>query len=106
MPVQGRIEHVLTHISKVHPQIRAEYETAYCTFWEKTPYSLGAFAAAWQRQATSGWPRSAKPDGRIFSVRGRQWKTAAGRKARSQPPGKQVKQLHEMRMTRTQTARA
>src|SRR5215467_7832379 len=40
-----RIEHVLKHASKVHPQIRTEFETAYCTFWEKTPYSLGAFAS-------------------------------------------------------------
>jgi monoamine oxidase len=44
-PVKDRIEHVLTHASKVHPQIRKEFETAYCTFWEKTPYSLGAFAS-------------------------------------------------------------
>lgn len=43
-PVKDRVEHVLTHASKVHPQIRTEFETAYCTFWEKTPYSLGAFA--------------------------------------------------------------
>src|ERR1700704_1194693 len=35
MPVKGRIEHVLGHASKVHRQIRDEYETAYCTFWEK-----------------------------------------------------------------------
>jgi monoamine oxidase len=44
-PVKDRIEHVLTHASKVHPQIRPEFETAYCTFWEKTPYSMGAFAS-------------------------------------------------------------
>jgi monoamine oxidase len=44
-PVKDRIEHVLTHAGKVHPQMRTEYETAYCTFWEKTPYSLGAFAS-------------------------------------------------------------
>jgi monoamine oxidase len=43
-PIKDRIEHVLTHASKVHPQIRTEFEAAYCTFWEKTPYSLGAFA--------------------------------------------------------------
>src|SRR5262249_39539047 len=44
-PVKDRIEHVLKHASKVHPQIRTEFETAYCTFWERTPYSLGAFAS-------------------------------------------------------------
>jgi monoamine oxidase len=43
-PIKDRIEHVLKHASKVHPQLRTEFETAYCTFWERTPYSLGAFA--------------------------------------------------------------
>ena len=44
-PFKDRIEHVLKHASKVHPQIRTEFETAYCTFWERTPYSLGAYAS-------------------------------------------------------------
>src|SRR5262245_16618891 len=44
-PIKDRIEHVLTHASKAHPQIRTEFETAYCTFWERTPYSLGAVAS-------------------------------------------------------------
>jgi monoamine oxidase len=45
MPIKGRIEHVLMHASKVHPQIRQEYESGYCIFWEKIKYSLGAYAA-------------------------------------------------------------
>jgi monoamine oxidase len=104
MPIKDRIEHVLTHASKVHPQIRAEYETAYCTFWEKTPYSLGAFAGGGgngnsERLATLG-----KPDGRIFigcaAVSGNGgWQEGAITAA-----WKQVKQVHEMAMTRTQTA--
>ena len=104
MSIKDRIEHVLTHISKVHPQIRAEYETAYCTFWEKIPYSLGAFAGGGgggtsERLATLG-----KPDGRIFlgcaAVSGNGgWQEGAVAAA-----WKQVKQLHEMAMTRTQTA--
>jgi monoamine oxidase len=53
-PVKDRIEHVLTHASKVHPQIRTEFETAYCTFWEKTPYSLGAFASGGGGNAAGG----------------------------------------------------
>jgi monoamine oxidase len=103
-PVAARVEHVLTHASKVHPQIRAEYETAYCTFWEKIPYSLGAFAGGGgggnsERLATLG-----KPDGRIFlgcaAVSGNGgWQEGAVAAA-----WKQVKQLHEMAMTRTQTA--
>jgi monoamine oxidase len=103
MPIKGRIEHVLAHVSKVHPQVRTEFETAYCTFWEKTPYSLGAFAGGGggggstsDRLATLG-----KPDGRIFlgcaAVSGNGgWQEGAVAAA-----WKQVKQLHEMAMTRT-----
>ena len=73
MPIKARIEHVLTHASKVHPQIRAEYEAAYCVFWEKIPYSVGAFSggggggrggganAGADRLVTLG-----KPDNRIY----------------------------------------
>ncbi|MEZ5419239.1 MAG: FAD-dependent oxidoreductase [Vicinamibacterales bacterium] len=43
-PVQARIEHVLTHASKVHPQIRTEFESGYAVFWKKVPYSLGGYA--------------------------------------------------------------
>ena len=63
VPVQDRIEHVLTQASKVHPQMREEFETAYCVWWEKIPYSLGG----------PGRPPSAaqiaqlsKADGRIY----------------------------------------
>ena len=105
MPIKDRIEHVLTHASKVHPQIRAEYETAYCTFWEKTPYSLGAFAAAAAAAPTAG--RLAvlnKPDNRIFigcaAISGNGgWQEGAVSAA-----WKQVKPLHEHVMTTTRTA--
>ncbi|HUU33673.1 MAG TPA: hypothetical protein VMW48_06390, partial [Vicinamibacterales bacterium] len=43
-PVKARIEHVLTHSSKVHPQIRTEFESGYAVFWRKVPYSLGGYA--------------------------------------------------------------
>ena len=43
-PIKDRIEHVLTQMSKVHPQARAEFETAYCAFWERTQYSMGAYS--------------------------------------------------------------
>ena len=89
---------MLTHASKVHPQIRAEFETAYSTFWEKTPYSLGAFAGGGagsaDRLTTLG-----KPDHRIFlgcaAVSGNGgWQEGAVAAA-----WKQVKQLHERVMT-------
>ena len=103
MPVKDRIEHVLTHASKVHPQIRAEYEAAYCTWWERTPYSLGAFAtggaggANADRLAVLG-----RPDHRIFlgcaAISGNGgWQEGAVAAA-----WKQVRQLHERAMPASQ----
>jgi monoamine oxidase len=43
-PVKVRVEHVLTHASKVHPQIRQEFESAYAVWWRKVKYSQGGFA--------------------------------------------------------------
>lgn len=65
MPVEARIEHALMHASKVHPQIRAEFESAYCVFWEKIPYSLGAFSGG-SRRGGSSLSTLGVPDDRIF----------------------------------------
>jgi monoamine oxidase len=43
-PIAERVEHVLTHSSKVHPQIRQEFESAYCVWWRNVEYSRGGFA--------------------------------------------------------------
>jgi monoamine oxidase len=43
-PVKDRVEHVLTHASKVHPQIRQELESAYAVWWRRVKYSQGGFA--------------------------------------------------------------
>ena len=43
--VADRIEHVLTHSSKVHPQIRPEFESAYAVWWKKVEYSRGGYAS-------------------------------------------------------------
>jgi monoamine oxidase len=43
-PVAARIEHVLTHASKVHPQIRKEFESGYAVYWKKVPFSNGGYA--------------------------------------------------------------
>jgi monoamine oxidase len=101
-PIAARVEHVLTQASKVHPQARAEFESAYCTFWEKTPYSLGAFAGGGGGGGGSNADRLAtlgKPDHRIFigcaAVSGNGgWQEGAVAAA-----WKQVKQLHERVMT-------
>ncbi|MCC7243937.1 MAG: flavin monoamine oxidase family protein [Acidobacteria bacterium] len=44
-PIAERIEYVLTYASKVHPQIRTEFESGYAVFWKKVPYSLGGYAS-------------------------------------------------------------
>ena len=43
-PIAARIEHVLMHTSKVHPQMRAEFESAYAVFWKKVKYNMGGYA--------------------------------------------------------------
>jgi monoamine oxidase len=40
-----RVEHVLMHGSKVHPQMRQELESAYAVWWRKVKYSQGGFAS-------------------------------------------------------------
>jgi monoamine oxidase len=64
-PMKDRIDHVINHASKAHPQIRTEFETAYCTFWEKTPYSLGATAAT---GAATASPTGSQPGAQAPAV--------------------------------------
>jgi monoamine oxidase len=45
-PIPERVEHVLTHASKVHPQIRQEFESAYSVWWQKVEYNRGGYANA------------------------------------------------------------
>jgi monoamine oxidase len=45
-PIAARVEHVLTHSSKVHPQIRQEFESAYGVWWQKVEYSRGGYAGS------------------------------------------------------------
>ena len=100
MPIKDRIEHVLTHASKVHPQIREEYETAYCTFWEKTPYSLGAFAAGGGGgNSTDRLAALAKPDHRIYLGCGAVSGNGGWQEGAVAAAWKQVKALHERAMT-------
>lgn len=66
MPVRERIEHVLSHASKVHPQIREEFESGYCVFWERIPFSMGAFAGGGGSAASERLVALGKPDHRIL----------------------------------------
>ena len=44
-PIKARVEHVLRHASKVHPQILQEFESAYAVWWRKVKYSQGGYAS-------------------------------------------------------------
>ncbi|HSR41242.1 MAG TPA: FAD-dependent oxidoreductase, partial [Longimicrobiales bacterium] len=63
MPVAGRVEHVLSQASKVHPQIREEFENAYAVWWEKVPYSLGAYGRTPEDELRA---RLIRPDRRLY----------------------------------------
>ena len=63
MPVRERVEHVLTQASKVHPQIREEFESAYSVWWDKVPYSLGAYGRTPSLELRE---QLSKPDGRLY----------------------------------------
>jgi len=62
VPVGRRIEHVLTHASKIHPQIRQEYENAYAVWWPRVEYSRGAYAS----NPGNRLEQLSKADGRIY----------------------------------------
>ncbi len=62
-PVAARIEHVLTHASKVHPQIRQEFESGYAVFWKKVKYNLGGFATG---AARARRPQLTKVENRLI----------------------------------------
>jgi len=63
MPVRDRVEHVLTQASKVHPQMRQEFEHAYCVWWEKVEHSEGAYGRTPSQEILEQLER---PDGRLF----------------------------------------
>lgn len=61
--VAARVEHVLAQASKVHPQMRPEFEGAYAVWWTRVPYSEGAYGRtpSEERQA-----QFARADGRLY----------------------------------------
>ena len=62
-PAADRIEHVLTQASKVHPQMRQEFDSAFCVWWENIPYSLGAYGRTPSPELLE---KLSRPDGRIY----------------------------------------
>ena len=63
MPVTGRVEHVLERASQVHPQMRQEFETAYAVWWDKIPYSRGAYGLT---PSDALLAKLSEPDGRVY----------------------------------------
>jgi monoamine oxidase len=63
MSIGERVEHVLSNAAKVHPQIRDEFESAYSVWWEKVPFSLGAYGRTPPEESREMLSR---PDGRIY----------------------------------------
>lgn len=61
-PVKDRVEHVLAHASKVHPQMRRDFESAYAVWWDKIAYSQGAYASGGGDRVE----KFSRPDNRIF----------------------------------------
>lgn len=63
LPVRERIEHVLRHSSKVHPQMRQEFESAYGVWWQKVKYSQGGYAVGGSADRRA---QLNKPDRRVY----------------------------------------
>jgi monoamine oxidase len=62
LPIAARIEHVVAQGSKLHPQMRQEFETGYAVFWEHIEYSNGAYGTA-----NAGLiPTLTEPDRRVY----------------------------------------
>ena len=54
---------MLTHASKVHPQIRKEFESGYAVWWKKVKYNLGGYASV---RGEARRKQLAKVDNRII----------------------------------------
>lgn len=66
LSLQERIELALEFGSKIHPQMRDEYETGFSVAWHRMPYALGGWAN-WSTYARQNYyPRLLEPDGRIY----------------------------------------
>ena len=93
--VAGRIEHVLTQASKVHPQMREEFETAYAVWWEKVPYSLGAYGRTPPEDRLA---QLSKADGRIYMGSAGASSRPAWLQGAIQSAWRTVESLHERAM--------
>lgn len=68
LPYADRAELALTLGSKVHPQMRDEYISAFSVAWHLEPYSLGAWPSFTSESRAQVMPILQEPDGRIYLV--------------------------------------
>ena len=87
-PIKARIEHVLTHASKVHPQIRQEFESAYARVVAKVKYSQGGYATGCGARRGARSSRRSTTGSSSGRPRPRRIRSLTGRKARSRPAGR------------------
>lgn len=68
LPYEDRAELALTLGSKIHPQMRDEYISAFSVAWHLEPYSLGAWPSFTRESREQVMPILQEPDGRIYLV--------------------------------------
>ena len=68
LPYEERAQLALTLGSKVHPQMRDEYLSAFSVAWHLEPYSLGAWPSFTSESREQVMPILQEPDGRIYLV--------------------------------------
>jgi len=66
LSLQERIELALEFGSKIHPQMREEYETGFSVAWHRMPYAKGGWAGWSTAARQTYYPRLFEPDGRIY----------------------------------------
>lgn len=68
LPYEDRAELALSLASKIHPQIRDDYISAFSVAWHLEPYSLGAWPSFTAESRAQVMPILQEPDGRIYLV--------------------------------------
>lgn len=63
-----RVRLALEYGSRIHPQMREEFMSAFSVAWHLEPYSLGAWPSYTDRTRDQYFPKLQEPDGRIYLV--------------------------------------
>lgn len=61
-----RLDRALAEGRKVHPQYAQHFETGFSAFWQRVPYSLGAWATYSSADRARHYPVLTAPDGPVF----------------------------------------